>query len=359
MQFSVGYKFFDENGDSLTDYLVENKRHISEVYFPWIDNRTCRASLVDDHGDVDWGGQERLEGDLVKLRNAGIRLNLLMNANCYGSQSISRYLYNNVCSIIERIYRIAGLPDSVTTASPFIAKVVKRSFPEIYVKASVNMRIGDERGMEYLADYFDGYYLLRDLNRRPIRIKQLKDWCRLHGKGLHTLVNSGCMISCSGQTFHDNLVAHEKEIMETKNLDDYEPCLCWHYYSNESNMSSILGNTWIRPEDLHNYNELFSEVKLATRQTKFPKKVINAYIREKYYGNLLDLFEPNHSPLLKNRYISNSLFPEDWYEKTKDCTGQCSECGYCKNVFQRVVKEIPNIVFDKEEADCISEKTNE
>ena len=46
----------------------------------------------------------------------------------------------------------------------------------------------------------------------------LKAWADANGKSLHFLVNSGCMNYCSGQSFHDNLVAHEAEIAETTGL---------------------------------------------------------------------------------------------------------------------------------------------
>lgn len=46
------------------------------------------------------------------------------------------------------------------------------------------------------------------------------------------LANSGCMNFCSGQTFHDNLVAHEREINEIVNINRESSSLCWDYYKN-------------------------------------------------------------------------------------------------------------------------------
>ena len=45
---------------------------------------------------------------------------------------------------------------SITTSSPVIAKFLKRNFPDLECRASVNMEIGTIQGMEYLADWFDG-----------------------------------------------------------------------------------------------------------------------------------------------------------------------------------------------------------
>lgn len=87
----------------------------------------------------------------------GIKLDLLFNANCYGRYSLSQYLENLVCSVIEHISEI-GL-DVVTTTSPMIARIVKENFSDIDVRASVNMRIGTVKGMEYLADLFDSFHI--------------------------------------------------------------------------------------------------------------------------------------------------------------------------------------------------------
>jgi hypothetical protein len=42
---------------------------------------------------------------------------------------------------------------------------------------------------------------------------------------------------------------------------------------------------------------LFSVVKLAIRMHASPRRVLQAYVSERYSGNLPDLFEPGHGPL--------------------------------------------------------------
>ncbi|MFA4944079.1 MAG: hypothetical protein WC789_05190 [Lentisphaeria bacterium] len=347
MKFSVGYQFFDETGQPFSHSLCRLAEHVEEVYFPWLDSETCRASLINQGGKINWDGQAFLENDLGMLRQAGIKLNLLFNANCHGGKAVSQYLGNYVRSVIEHIREVAGGLECVTTASPFIAKVVKTQFPDIKTRASVNMRIGDVKGMQYLGDRFDGYYLQRDFNRNLDSIRKIKSWTDRQGKTLHLLANSGCLRFCSGQTFHDNAVAHEKEIQETKNLDDFNPFVCWNYYGKPENWVSLLQNTWIRPEDVHHYEGLFPAMKLATRMSARPLSILQAYIAGKYRGNLLDLLEPNHSKSLGQHYISNAKFPADWFEKTTGCTGECQSCGYCKEVLAKVLLKADEIVVEE------------
>ena len=128
----------------------------------------------------------------------GLKLDLLMNASCYGRVGFSRYLVNLVGSIVAHLWDIVGL-DAVTTRSPLIARTVKQDFPGIDVRASVNMRLGTVKAFQYVADLFDSFYLQREYNRDIERIEELKEWCERAGKGLYMLANSGCLNFCSVQ----------------------------------------------------------------------------------------------------------------------------------------------------------------
>lgn len=203
------------------------------------------------------------------------------------------------------------------------------------------MRIGSIKAMQYMEDLFDGFYIQRDFNRQLEYIREIKEWTDGRGKTLHLLANSGCMRFCSGQTFHDNVVAHEKYINEQQNQAGFKAAGCWNYYAKKENWVSLLQNTWVRPEDIHHYEDMFPLVKLATRMTSRPMAVIKAYIAREYRGNLLDLLEPNHTPVLSKYYLDNKKFPENWFEKTSSCSGECHQCSYCHDVFNKVLTEAP------------------
>ena len=99
----------------------------------------------------------------------------------------------------------------------------------------------------------------------------------------------------------------------------------------------LLENTWVRPEDIHKYEELFDTVKLATRMHSLPGMVIDAYARGRFIGNLLDLFEPGFGVALRPFIINNSAFPDDWFKRTTECDKECHKCGYCKGVLEGVL----------------------
>ncbi len=152
------------------------------------------------------------------------------------------------------------------------------------------------------------------------------------------LVNSGCLNFCSGQTFHDNLVAHETEIAATRNIQGWNPNVCWNFYQNQENWVAFLQNSWIRPEDVQRLSPYFMVAKLATRMHANPRGVIRAYTEGRFAGNLMDLLEPGHGRIFSPNVFDNRSFPPDWYERTTSCGKQCHRCTYCQQVLQQVLK---------------------
>ena len=336
--FASGYQHFAD-GVPFAEIVLRHAS-VKEVYFPWVGEPSGRPKLGFEEEDDPAELEAALRRDLTRLRKAGVRLDLLLNANCYGAEAMGRKLEDRIGDILATLSSWDCRPEICTTASPFVAHVLKETFPEIEVRASVNMRLTTLQAFRYLAPLFDSYYLGRDVQRNLETVKKFSEWCHAHGKKLCILANSGCLRNCPWQTFHDNLIAHSDEAMKVENVKGWCPHLCWTLYKDACNFPEILKATWVRPEDLHRYEGLVDVVKLATRQHANPDMVISAYARGSFDGNLLDLFEPGFSPAFFPRFIDNAAFPADWFERTSACARECTECGYCDAVFQGVCQEV-------------------
>lgn len=292
MKYMVGYQLMQD--DSFIDEIIKYKEHIYEVYFSWGDIPNGRNNQLVKNGFMPHEAQNKQIADLKKLSQNGIKLNLLLNGNCYGKDSQSRAFFNKIGDVIDYIASEFGL-NSITTTSPLIAKFVKDNFPELEVRASVNMKIGTVEGMDYISEYFDGYYMQREFNRDFDKIKELKAWCDANNKKMYILANSGCLNNCSAQVFHDNLVAHETEISAMDNAYEFHG-MCHEYLKNPEHYKALIENTnFIRPEDMHLYDDYFVAAKLATRVSRRPVSILKSYINERYSGNILEILEPAHS----------------------------------------------------------------
>jgi signal transduction histidine kinase/collagenase-like PrtC family protease len=336
VKFAIGYQLPDEDEPPFADLVGEFREHIAEVYFPWLDIPSGRSPIVSQDEAEKRAARAQLEQDLLEMRRLGVKLDLLLNASCYGREAYSIALVERISSLIAYLRDLAGL-DIITTMSPLIAEAVRRRFPDVEVRASVNMRLGTVRAMEYVAHLFDSYHVQRECNRDLERLEELHAWAEANGKQLLLLVNSGCLSHCAVQTFHDNLVSHEAEAAEMVNVAADSPALCWSYYRDRRNWVRFLQNTWVRPEDLHHYENRFPVVKLATRMHASPRRVLRAYVSGHYSGGLPDLLEPGHGRLFAPYMIDNRGFPEDWFARTSACGQQCGRCDYCASVLARVL----------------------
>ena len=337
MNFAIGYQQ-PEDEPRFPELIEPFRMSIGEVYFPWVGLPSGRAPLGCRGGNPGWNVQRILEEDLIELRRMGFKLDLLFNASCHGGEAASQALDSEITSIVEHMGEFCGVPEIVTTASSAIAWIVKKRFPEIDVRASVNMRIGTIRAMGYASDLFDSFHLQRDIQRDIPYVRSVASWCHEHGKKLCLLANSGCLRFCPGQSFHDNLVAHEAEASNMVPLEGFSPILCRKILGQPGGIVEILKATWIRPEDIGNYEGIIDVVKLATRQHSPPAMVATAYSSGHFNGNLLDLLEPGFSQTLYPLWIDNGAFPADWLERIGACREDCASCGYCDDILSKIVR---------------------
>ena len=98
---------------------------------------------------------------------------------------------------------------------------------------------------------------------------------------------------------------------------------------------------WIRPEDTGYYEEIGIN-KLQLLGSNMDKngiiKVIQAYSRRSYSGNLAELF-PGKNTLKPDIFINNCVLDKFInYFLEERCLGLCAECGYCKDTANKAVQ---------------------
>ncbi|MBE6613060.1 MAG: hypothetical protein E7632_11260 [Ruminococcaceae bacterium] len=342
-KFNVGYP--TKPHPEFIDRIIERRSDIGEVYFAFAGFASGRGRQ--DGGETDelpWEAHARQLDDLRRISDAGISLDLLLNGNCYGGDSLARSFFLRLGDTVDWLasrYRLTA----VTTASPMIAKFIHDNFEGMDVRASVNLGIGTIPAMDAVSGLFDSFYLKREYNRNFAEIRRIKAWCDQNGKGLYMLANSGCMNECPMRTFHDNIVAHEDEIARADNAYVYKS-LCRSYLeSPEKQVSIVRDMNYVRPEDLHLYEEFFPSVKLATRVASDPVRTLDAYLDARYVGAVTDLLEPDNGISLRPAIVDNSRFPADFAARVGSCDKQCETCGYCAGVYKNARVELDKIEF--------------
>ena len=334
MQFSVGYNF--NFAESFVSSILDNKEKISEVYFSHGNFPNGRHSALNVAGLTKEEAAAKISAHLRLLSDNGLKLNLLLNGNCYGKNALAREFFQSIGDTVDELLSLYNLT-AVTTTSPLIARFIKDNFKGIETRASVNMEIGTPEGFDYLADNFDSFYLKREYNRNIGFLKAARDWCNTRGKGLYGLANSGCLNFCSAHVFHDNIVAHEEEIMQMDNGYSFKG-QCHSYLEKAEKREDWLRITnFIRPEDVKLYEGLFDGLKLATRVSRAAPQIVRAYCGGKYTGPIHTLLEPNHGGIFGTSVVENKNIPANFAKKVLNCNKNCAECGYCKEAQQSAI----------------------
>ena len=358
-KFAVGH-FLTENPDDPASFSVLAKRfapRLREVYFPWPGLSNARAKVYDKPDD-----EARIAADLTYCRAHGMKLDLLANATCYGDKAFTEDQRLQIIGIIKHLDKLGLYPEIITTTSPYIAKVFKLNFPDIEVRASVNMRLRNTLALEYLAPLYDSYYICRDVQRDLPTFRTMADWCKDNGKKLCLLANSGCVRNCPWQVFHETLLSHKFTDAFPEMSAQRLELLCTGMYR-KRRLVEFLRCSWIRPEDIHVFEPYLETIKLSTREAKFPMVITEAYINGSYDGNLLRLTDPSQ-PLQhktkgfkmlkkgKTNYavmeeyddyddmIDNKSFPADWITSgiAGKCADNCVHCGKCEQILRLVSK---------------------
>ena len=338
--FAFGFFFEKRNGLTFRDLVEQYAPFLQEVYFPWPGLLSARE--ID--GDPTTL-RKRIIDDMRFCRAKGLKLDLLVNATCYGDKAVTQAQRLDYYANLTEMDKAGILPEIVTTTSPYIANITKKFNASIDRRASVNMRLNSTIAMEYVADSFDSFYVCRDVQRDLPTVKTFAEWGKKNDRKICMLANSGCLRYCPWQTFHETLLAHDfKHIMKELKPLNLPPTLCVGIMKSKQ-YEEILRASWIRPEDLHRYEPYVSVFKLSTREADRPDLVLKAYTSGSFDGDLLKILDPGFSFLVRPFMFDNKAFPKEWSEGkiAGQCAIDCTHCGKCTEVMKLVFKRDPSL----------------
>lgn len=282
--------------------------------------------------------------------NLGVPSNVVINS---GFNSVSSYMPEELTRLIRGVELLvkAGLK-RITLNNPFMMRtgIWKKEFPEVKFTASVNMNADTVHKVHELLTLFDFDEIVVDraFNRDLLNLRKVSDMISKAGKKRKILVNEGCLLGCLFKSFHDQLIG-QAHYFDTVGYQDYVvglrdkypdiemliPGLCDTYacgklYNTEP--WRILTSPFIRPEDLGTYADYADSFKISGRvcSTDIIAKRVRAYVDGGFKGNLMELLDAAPA----NVNIPNEKLDLNF---TLGCTKVCSECGWCKEHYEKAV----------------------
>ncbi|QKR00310.1 U32 family peptidase [Metallosphaera tengchongensis] len=340
-------------GTNFDDTLVEKIREYPVTHMFGSHTKTLtghgRASFVLPTID-----DERFRAHLEVVHGSKIKFLYTMNtATLNGGEYSEKYL-TRLRNEIERLVNMGV--DGFVVALPLLIKLIKREHPDLEVSISSYARIYNLREVENFVDLGADTVILHEDDNRNFRL--LKSLERFKGKvDFEVITNNSCLWGCAYRRTHD--IVSSQSSAENGIIAWFEYPILFCATDVRNDLANIVRMRWIRPEDLRVYEDLgIDRFKIAGRnkRTEWIVRAVKAYASRKYVGNLLDIVSypqgravpkvmekvngPKDYELLKEVYVDNLKFPENWlsFFKYNECEERsCSECRYCDAVARQVI----------------------
>lgn len=331
----VGYQM---GNTELLSTLKKYPKQVTDVYFTVPSSPTYYGAWGVKEGLAWQEFFNRFLRDLDQHRQAGLSAIVCLDASCYGANFASEAMMQHIAKVLLTISTHIRIK-AVTTSSFHIAEFIRNANSSIKIRASEGMHLMSTRQLSLVRNLFNGFYIGYEGVRDMDEIVRMRKWCDDNGKTLHIVPNNACIYGCPYYIYHANVQSHAHELVFDQNAAKQvvsKSAPCERLLAKPENKAKILQGMWIRPEDMHHLSYYFDSMRLATRTSKAPQNIVQAYCEGRWDGNLCDILEAMHDHAADFPVIQNSRFPKNWFKKTSRCNHHCESCHYCDDVMKMV-----------------------
>lgn len=323
--------------------------------------------------------------NLTHEQNA--EFNYLLNAPCSANTEIEKEkeILKEVEKLIED-YKI----DIITVANPRLLKLLRKHFPQLKLSVSTISRVDSlEKVLEYQEAGANEITLDYNIYRNFKELERIRKHSSI---GFQLLANDGYLFNCPWAIYHFQLEGHDSQNTYNNPLKYFSYCRFNCKQKSAKDPYELIRGMWIRPEDIHFYEDIgYTKFKIIDRlkDTKWLQNAIEAYINQSYNGNLSDIlcsfdtFEKHNiktpkisekdinngnlqnlrkfwdlKPYIDNQKLTNLNFLDFFVKNKLDCRNKkCTNCGYCKQIAENVIEidqdNANNVIYN---LDFIKEK---
>ena len=263
-------------------------------------------------GDIS---KKQLESHIQVAHEHGIKFSYLFNALCSDNREFSGKTNLQMRDFIKYIQDTGT--DIITIGSPYMLQLVKDVAPEMKTSVSVYEDVDSvERMQAWEKIGADELTLHYGFNRN---FKKLTKALQTTDLNLRLLANNTCLHECIYRANHANALAHSSQSKHESGgffLDFYSLNCGKEKFESPG---KFIASEWIRPEDVHHYEELCDSLgktnltlKLTerSRPTDWLVNVVKAYAEQSYEGNLFDILNYRNeefSAIQKSTFIKGAI----------------------------------------------------
>lgn len=363
INLSVGCNFDLE----LIDFVSQLNRNspevfISELYGSIREHQEFTARPSFRLPDISL---KEFEKFIKKCDDEKLRFNYTLNTLYPGSKK-NTVFNNKLISLVKYLIDIGV--NNITIANPIIAEILRNKGININLSISTIAHIDSVTQIKI----WHQTYKIKKIYGNILKNRSIKflinasKYCQKNSIELCLIANEFCgngtisndeAFSSTHCIFRDScfLIHAENQTLEDDELLNGYPMN--HCINSRNNIETWLKTMFIRPEDLRKYKGIgISSFKITGRtgSTEYLKKIIEAYAKEDWSGNLIALWKPletirtkeneltfKHPLFIDNKKLDG--FIDYWFNNIDhECSNEiCGEtCKYCNNYAKK--KTAPN-----------------
>ncbi len=305
--------------------------------------------------------KEQAEEYIRAARAAGLRFDYLLNAPSMSNMEWDKSTHRALLEHLDWICSIGV--DSVTVTIPYLVELIKRQFPQLKIRISTIAHVHNVARARFFESLgADSINLDFHVNRDFKTLKGITDAVKCE---IILLANNLCLYQCPYEYYHHDGLGHASQSYNPVEGSYVDYCTMRCTLDRLSDMSQNMKCRWIRPEDMHLYEEMGIEMfKISGRSmpTERILRAATAYSSRHYDGNLHDILNalspktgfisagppgarthtvaPPPELYIDNRALDGFI---DFFLK-QDCLSACGHCDYCRKAAEETIRFDPGEV---------------
>jgi len=306
--------------------------------------------------------ENQAEEYIEQAHLAGLKFDYLLNAPSMGNMEWDENTHQELLMHLNWISSIGA--DSVTVTIPYLIELIKRQFPQLKIRVSTIAHVNSvARAKLFESLGADSITLDINVNRDFTLLKAIRSAVSCE---LTILLNNLCLYQCPYEYYHHDGLGHASQNYNPLGGYYVDYCVLRCTLDRLCDISQIIKCRWVRPEDIHVYEESGMDVFKISGRSMPAERILHAaaaYSSRHYQGNLYDILnvitpkigfissalpgvQSNVIKPLPKFYIDNQALEGfmDFFRK-QNCLSGCSHCDYCQRIANKVIQ------FDRDEVD--------
>lgn len=237
-------------------------------------------------------GKSRIVQAVKQAHDHGIAFNYLVNGASLNGREQTRAGQRRIRGLLNWVADSEA--DAVTVASPLLAQIVRKKYPQLSIRASAFAMVDTPAKAQQWEDLGANTLCISAItcNRDFERLRAIREAVSCE---LQLIVNASCLIHCAWEPTHMQLLTQSSRSRDAGHGFCLDYCLLNCSHRRLKDPVNYVRAVWIRPEDLSVYEKLGIDCfKILERScpTDLLVKRVKAYRDRSFDGNLYELAAP-------------------------------------------------------------------